>query len=83
MVCSSLQSLLQLDRHTVYSIITNFMNTREEGEGADARATLTLLRLGKLLTFTFSKGSVALPGRSGKGLWGWGSSADLMPCCEV
>ncbi|NXF07532.1 MMS19 protein, partial [Smithornis capensis] len=32
------QSLLQLDRHTVYSIITNFMNTREEelkGLGAD------------------------------------------------
>ncbi|XP_040418968.1 MMS19 nucleotide excision repair protein homolog isoform X2 [Cygnus olor] len=25
------QSLLQLDRHTVYSIITNFMVTREEG----------------------------------------------------
>uniref|UniRef100_A0A8B9SMN4 MMS19 nucleotide excision repair protein n=1 Tax=Anas platyrhynchos TaxID=8839 RepID=A0A8B9SMN4_ANAPL len=25
------QSLLQLDRHTVYSIITNFMGTREEG----------------------------------------------------
>ncbi|KAM7047651.1 MMS19 nucleotide excision repair protein homolog isoform 2-T3 [Acridotheres tristis] len=24
------QSLMQLDRHTVYSIITNFMNTREE-----------------------------------------------------
>ncbi|KAM9010417.1 MMS19 nucleotide excision repair protein homolog isoform 1-T1 [Ara ararauna] len=32
------QSLLQLDRHTVYSIITNFMGTREEelkGLGAD------------------------------------------------
>ncbi|NXM29852.1 MMS19 protein, partial [Oxyruncus cristatus] len=32
------QSLLQLDRHTVYSIITNFMSTREEelkGLGAD------------------------------------------------
>ncbi|NWX39746.1 MMS19 protein, partial [Steatornis caripensis] len=32
------QSLLQLDRHTVYSIITNFMDTREEelkGLGAD------------------------------------------------
>uniref|UniRef100_A0A8C5TJN8 MMS19 nucleotide excision repair protein n=1 Tax=Malurus cyaneus samueli TaxID=2593467 RepID=A0A8C5TJN8_9PASS len=32
------QSLMQLDRHTVYSIITNFMNTREEelkGLGAD------------------------------------------------
>ncbi|XP_074855441.1 MMS19 nucleotide excision repair protein homolog isoform X2 [Carettochelys insculpta] len=32
------QSLLQLDRHTVYSIITNFMRTREEelkGLGAD------------------------------------------------
>uniref|UniRef100_A0A8B9EL15 MMS19 nucleotide excision repair protein n=1 Tax=Anser cygnoides TaxID=8845 RepID=A0A8B9EL15_ANSCY len=32
------QSLLQLDRHTVYSIITNFMATREEelkGLGAD------------------------------------------------
>uniref|UniRef100_A0A8C4XY90 MMS19 nucleotide excision repair protein n=1 Tax=Gopherus evgoodei TaxID=1825980 RepID=A0A8C4XY90_9SAUR len=27
------QSLPQLDRHTVYSIITNFMHTREEGEG--------------------------------------------------
>ncbi|XP_022355034.1 MMS19 nucleotide excision repair protein homolog isoform X3 [Enhydra lutris kenyoni] len=25
------QSLLQVDRHTVYSIITNFMQTREEG----------------------------------------------------
>uniref|UniRef100_A0A8U7MNU7 MMS19 nucleotide excision repair protein n=1 Tax=Corvus moneduloides TaxID=1196302 RepID=A0A8U7MNU7_CORMO len=25
------QSLMQLDRHTVYSIITNFMSTREEG----------------------------------------------------
>uniref|UniRef100_A0A8D0EGD8 MMS19 nucleotide excision repair protein n=1 Tax=Strix occidentalis caurina TaxID=311401 RepID=A0A8D0EGD8_STROC len=34
------QSLLQLDRHTVYSIITNFMGTREEGEGADARTAL-------------------------------------------
>ncbi|NWV94451.1 MMS19 protein, partial [Machaerirhynchus nigripectus] len=32
------QSLMQLDRHTVYSIITNFMSTREEelkGLGAD------------------------------------------------
>ncbi|KFV04042.1 MMS19 nucleotide excision repair protein, partial [Pterocles gutturalis] len=32
------QSLMQLDRHTVYSIITNFMGTREEelkGLGAD------------------------------------------------
>ncbi|NWV75857.1 MMS19 protein, partial [Dasyornis broadbenti] len=32
------QSLMQLDRHTVYTIITNFMNTREEelkGLGAD------------------------------------------------
>lgn len=74
---------MQLDRHTVYSIITNFMSTREEGEGADARATLGLLRLGKLLAFTFSKGSVALPGKLGKRLWGWGSSVDLMPCCEV
>lgn len=71
---------MQLDRHTVYSIITNFMSTREEGEGADARAALGLLRLGKLLAFTFSKGCVALPGRAGKGLQGWGSSADLMLC---
>lgn len=71
---------MQLDRHTVYSIITNFMSTREEGEGADARAALGLLRLGKLLAFTFSKGCVALPGRAGKGLRGWGSSADLMLC---
>lgn len=71
---------MQLDRHTVYSIITNFMSTREEGEGADARAALGLLRLGKLLAFTFSKGCVALPGRAGKRLRGWGSSADLMLC---
>ena len=79
MLCSSLQSLLQLDRHTVYSIITNFMGTREEGEGADARTTLGLCRLGERLAFAFSESSVSLPGESWKGS-GAGETG-LISCC--
>lgn len=76
---SSLQSLLQLDRHTVYSIITNFMSTREEGEGTDARTTLELSRLGECLTFTYSEGSVALRGESWKGCGA--EETRLISCC--
>lgn len=47
LLCSSLQSLLQLDRHTVYSIIVNFMSSREEGEEADSKSTSGLSRLGE------------------------------------
>uniref|UniRef100_A0A669PT29 MMS19 nucleotide excision repair protein n=1 Tax=Phasianus colchicus TaxID=9054 RepID=A0A669PT29_PHACC len=64
------QSLLQQDRYTVYSIITNFMATREEGEGTDARTTLGLLGLGERLAFSCSERSVALLGESWEGLWG-------------
>ena len=79
MLCSSLQSLLQLDRHTVYCIITNFMGTREEGEGVDARTTLGLSRLGEWLAFAFSEGSCFAWGEL-EGLRGWGNWADLVPC---
>lgn len=71
---------MQQDRYTVYSIITNFMATREEGEGADARTTLGSLGLGEWLAFSCSERSVALPGESWKELWGWGSRADFMQC---
>lgn len=35
---STLKSLLQVDRHTVFSIITNFMRSREEGEESEKQA---------------------------------------------
>lgn len=37
---SPIKSLPQVDRHTVYSIITNFMRTREEGKRQGSLANL-------------------------------------------
>lgn len=41
----TLKSLLQVDRHTVFSIITNFMRSREEGERWDYLRSLKSERL--------------------------------------
>lgn len=54
------------------------MASREEGERVDARTMVGLLGLGEWLAFSCSERSVALPGQSWKGLWGWGNG--LISC---